>query len=72
MKNFSLLALAFAVVGLVGCASDDDTVIDGDTDTTMVAPIEPMEPPAPMPADTTMMEGDTTMMEGDTATAPAM
>jgi hypothetical protein len=61
MKKSLLLLVAFAFVGLAGCASEEETDITVDEDTTMVAPVEPMPAPAPMPADTMM--SDTTVAD---------
>jgi len=65
MKKSLLLLTAFAFVGLAGCASEEETDIVIEDDTTMVAPIEPMPAPAPMPADSMT---DTTVVV-DTAAA---
>ena len=70
MNKTLLLLAALAFVGLAGCSSDDDTVIEGEgEDTTMVMDPAPM--PEPMPADTMMAPADTAMAPADTAAAPA-
>lgn len=72
MNKSLLLLAALAFIGLSGCTSDDDTVVEGEgDDTTMV--MEPAPMPEPMPADTMMAPADTMMAPaaGDSAAAPA-
>ena len=43
-KKISLFALAFAFIGLTGCAEGDETTIeDADTDAEVVTPVEPAD-----------------------------
>lgn len=76
MKKLSVFALAFAFVGLVGCADEDTTIIE-DTDPAVVVPTDPMMDADPMgtnPMDDGTMMTDTmgtgTGMMADSAMAP--
>ena len=68
MQKSLLLLAAFAFIGLAGCSSDDDTVVDGAEGDTTIA-VDPAPMPAPMPADTMMAPADTTMAPADAAPA---
>ncbi len=66
MKKSLLLIAALAFAGAVtGCASEEDTDLTLDADTTMMEPVEPM--PEPMPVDTMAMPVDTMAAPADTA-----
>lgn len=55
-KNISLFALAFAVVGLTGCETEETTTIEETPDATVVTPV--------VPADEMMEDAGAAMEEG--------